>query len=66
MQMVGRRRSSKAPILPDLDRVEIGQEVIAGVMGWQTVVTSLESCEYRIHRVISWLVMRSVDFAYLS
>lgn len=51
MRTAGRRRSWNAPFLSDLGKAEIGQEILAGVMGWQTVVTSLEFCEYCIHRV---------------
>lgn len=53
MRASGRRRSWTAPFVSDLGRAEIGQEILAGVMGWQTVVISLEFCEYRMQGIMA-------------
>ena len=57
MPKAGRKRSWHAPFDADFSRADIGQEILAGVMGWQTVVTSLEFCECRIPGLQRWYLV---------
>lgn len=41
-----RTRSWKDPFLLSTKRTNIGQEVLAGVIGWMTVASSVAFCEY--------------------
>lgn len=52
----GRARTLKDPFALSAKHATVGLEVLAGVMGWMTVVSSVAFCEFRyIFSAVEWL-----------